>query len=346
MAATWLDPLAPATSAAVAALGRTDVYHDPAYVSAVAGEGQAAYLLVEDGGLLLLPLILRPVPEAVANAAALGRPLVDAESPYGYAAPVWSGDGERLWAAAATALAERGVVNAFLRNHPLAPWVEPLPALLRAITSASTAAIPLDGGRAAAFGGSRVANHRSQVNRARSLGFTATVQAAPDAAALAGFRDLYERTMTRLGAADFYHFGDGHWRHLIDLGQRLALISIADPAGAVHNQALFMRGPEHAHYHLSARSDDAHNASGNLLFEAAADWALASGPCTAIHLGGGTSGAEDDSLLAYKRRIGKRDCTFRTAGLIADPVAHDALVAAWVGLSGKAPRWFQAYRAQ
>jgi hypothetical protein len=345
MAIRWLDPAASDTRDGLADLtaGQADVYLDPAYLQAMAAGGEATVLVVEAGdGRLLVPLILRPVP------AQLESDRLDGESPYGYAAARWSGDGEALWRQAATALAARGVVNVFLRNHPLEPWPEMLSEPLRPLTRAPTAAIPLDEGRAAAFAGGTVANHRSQVNRARKLGFSADCTVAPSAAALAVFRQLYEGTMARLGASSFYHFDDAHWQHLEQLGSRLALVTVRDGEGRAHNQALFLAGPRFLHYHLSARIDDAHNAAGNLLFEAAADWAealgLAGKPGAAIHLGGGTSGAEEDPLLAYKRRIGRRSAEFRTAGLIADPEAHAALVAAWAARSGREPRWFQAYR--
>ena len=298
-----------------------DAYYDPAYLRSVA-DGAEIWVLVSDE--LVLPLVVKPIP---------GTALRDAESPYGYAAPLASGPVD--WEAVRVALRTQGVVNAFLRSHPLQPWCG-----LPERTSATTAVIPLVP-RAQAFAGGRCANHRSQVSRARGLGFVTTCTPAP--AELGSFRALYERTMERLAATSFYRFGDAAWVALAGLGERLALITVQGATGQVHNQALFMRGPRFAHYHLSARSDEAHNAAGNLLFEAAADWASAHG-CESLHLGGGTSGAADDSLLRYKQRIGREDATFRTAGLICDPVQHESLVADWQARTGRQPAWFQAYR--
>ena len=278
---------------------------------------------------LILPLILRPLPEWIGDTA-----LRDAETPYGYAAPVTTGVVD--WDAVHNELAQHGVVNAFVRSHPLQEWCG-----LPEKQSSPTAFIPLDGGREQAFAGGRCATHRSQVNRAKAQGFvTETIEAPSD---LSAFRALYERTMLRLQAADFYRFADASWSHLIGLGRNLALITVRDAQSQVHAQALFLRGPRFAHYHLSARSDDAHNAAGHLQFEAAADWAAANG-CRSIHLGGGTSGREDDGLLAFKRRIGKGDATFRVAGLIADETRHHDLIARWATRSGQTPKWFQAYR--
>ena len=316
---SWLLPEA----VDVAAL---DVYYDPAYLRSVAGGDEVRVLSQPH---VLLPLVLRRLPEWLGESAAY-----DAESPYGYAAPIVSGPVD--WDAVRAELRQQGVINAFLRSHPLQTWCG-----LPALQTSSTAVIPLAEGRAQAFAGGRCATHRSQVNRAKALGFSTEIVEAP--ASLNDFQALYERTMARLQAADFYHFATAAWRDLLALGSKLALITVRDAQAEVHAQALFLRGQRYAHYHLSARRDDAHNAAGHLQFEAAADWATAHG-CQTLHLGGGTSGREDDGLLAFKRRIGRTDATFQVAGLIADAPRHQQFVAHWAERSGQTPRWFQAYR--
>ena len=303
-----------------------DVYYDPAYLRSVAGVDEIRVLCTPT---LILPLTLRPLPAWLGAAG-----LCDAESPYGYAAPVVTGSVD--WDAVRSELAQHGVVNAFVRSHPLQEWCG-----LPEKQSSPTAFIPLDGGREQAFAGGRCATHRSQVNRAKAQGFVADVVEAPSD--LSAFRALYEQTMARLQAADFYHFADTSWKHLVGLGPKLALITVRDAQAVVHAQGLFLRGPRFAHYHLSARSDNAHNAAGHLQFEVAADWAAANG-CQSIHLGGGTTGSENDGLLAFKRRIGRGDATFRVAGLIADETRHQDLITRWSARSGESPRWFQAYR--
>lgn len=304
------------------ALDSLDIYYHSAYLRSVAVGGEVLVLVRDD---LILPLVVKSIP---------GTDLRDAESPYGYAAPLPRGTVD--WEGVRSELANAGIVNAFLRSHPLQQWID-----LPEIFSSSTAVIPLSEGRAAAFAGGRCSTHRSQVNRARALGFTVTLEIAPHD--LTSFRALYKRTMDRLAATSFYHFPEACWTALTDLRDRLALVTVSDIAGTIQNQALFLRGPQFAHYHLSARADEAHNAAGNLLFEAAADWACAHG-CIALHLGGGITGKADDGLLKYKMRIGRQDAVFRTAGLICRSADHAALISVWQAHTGGTPRWFQAYR--
>ena len=333
-----VTPVAEAAAwrAVLAGFAEADVYHDPAYVAAIAGGGRAELWSLADGDdALAVAIVRRPLP------AWLEESGHDAEIPNGYGAPLADGAGARLWPRLAEELGRHGIVNCFLRLHPFIPhhvdpaWCIGLPH--------PTVWIPLDAGAAGAFAGGRCATHRSQVSRAERLGHTVRCAAAPEAAALAGFRALYAATMERLAAAADYRFDDAYFAALAGLGARLALVEVHDAAGTLVNAALLLRGTQWCHYHLSARRDDAHNSSGHLLFTAAAAWAAGHG-CRGIHLGGGTSGAADDPLLAYKRRIGRGDAEFRTAGVVTDPMRHAQLRERWARRAGRAPRWFQAYR--
>jgi hypothetical protein len=239
-------------------------------------------------------------------------------------------------------LAARGIINLFLRLHPFADHAAYADLLIGA--PHLTAWIPLTEGRAQAFAGGECATHRSQVNRARRLCFTTTLTVAPSLDELRSFRALYEQTMKRLAAGAAFHFGETYFARLASgLGQDLVLVSVIDTGGIAVAQALLLCGARYGHYHLSARRNDVHNAASNLLFEAMADHAAARG-MQGIHLGGGMSAAEDDSLLQFKRRIGRGRSDFRIAGLVCDPARHQRLVDTWRQRSGRAPTWFQAYR--
>ena len=95
---------------------RHDVYHRPEYLRvAAAHEGgePVAFYAEDDSGSLLLPLLLREIPETTQ---------VDATSPYGYPAPLWTTpDPSPLWTAFLDAAQKRGIVSAFVRLHPLMP---------------------------------------------------------------------------------------------------------------------------------------------------------------------------------------------------------------------------------
>jgi serine/alanine adding enzyme len=318
-----------------------DIYVDPGYVAAASLSDPAWLAVVEcGGGRLVLPFVSRALPPWLDS-----KDCRDAESVYGYPGVLASGDRgswPACWRELTAALASQSIVNCFLRMHPLQPldavqahllpWEQP------------TVWIPLARGPIGAFAGGASRTHRSQVSRARALGFTSAITEEPLVQELEGFRVLYNQTMDRLGADPIYLFPAHYYDALRrGLGPRLALVQVRDADGSLHAAALFMRGPQWGHYHLSARRADAHNVAGHLMFQAAADWGTGHG-LAGIHLGGGVTPSPHDALLQYKSRVGRMRAVFHCAGIVSMPDRHEALLARWSGLSGRAPSRFQAYR--
>mgnify|MGYP001587801078 CR=1 FL=1 len=228
---------------------------------------------------------------------------MQASSIYGYAGVAF--DGDRVVGVDVVrdqikkALSEAGFAKAFIRwgaEHRTSKFFSG-----DVDFSAPVRMIPLMDGPEAAFAGPECATHRSQVARGKKAGIVAVIQSAPDYVDLMKFRDMYVRTMDRVGADEKYFFSEEYFARLADLGHRLVLIKTSK------SRALFLAGSgpgPTAYYHLSAREPDAHNTEIHVLFDAAAKWALDQG-MTDICLGGGKTGAEDDSLYLFKSRIGR-----------------------------------------
>jgi hypothetical protein len=158
------------------------------------------------------------------------------------------------------------------------------------------------------------------------------------------FRAVYDETMTRIGARDYYLFPPDYYQALADgLGDRLG-VALALRGEEVAGGALFMADQRFAHYHLSGTTDAGRELkAGTLLVHAGAVWGAERG-CELLHLGGGTEGA--DSLYAFKRSFGGREFRYSFATLVADPDRYDALVARRAE-EPEPPRqdFFPAYRA-
>ncbi len=92
--------------------------------------------------------------------------------------------------------------------------------------------------------------------------------------------------MRRVGAADFYLFGEPYWDALVRLGERLVVFE-AEEGGEVLASALCFATPPWLHYHLGATADRGRElGASNLLFYEAASWARERG-YERFHLGGG-----------------------------------------------------------
>jgi hypothetical protein len=313
--------------AVLRAAGLADVYYAHGYVaaSALLADGEPCLLrLAGDGGDVFLAAIVRDDP-------------VDVVTPYGYGGPAGAGERpplERFPAAYEDWCARRGVVATFAVLHPLLTGAaSPAVTGFHVAPLAGTVAWPLEGDLLAGLH----KHHRRLVRRALAEGCEPSAGSATE---LTTFVPLYEATMRRAGAAEFYLFPPAYWEALA-AGVELVRADVRRD-GELVASALGMGAPPWLHYHLGAASDAGRGSGASqLALLALARWGQENGYET-LHLGGGVGG-RDDSLLRYKQR-------FAPGGLVASATGkavHDR--AAYLRLAGaSAIDWdgfFPAYRS-
>jgi hypothetical protein len=312
--------LAPDDAAWTAALARIphDVYHLPEYVrldAGLAGGTPVAFRYEEAGHVLLLPLILRPVPD---------HDLRDAVSPYGYPGPV-SDAGPAFWSRAAHTLAEllctQGIITAFVRLHPLLP--APIPALSGAgkvVQHGETVSVDLSL-TAEQLWHETHRTHRNQINKARRAGVTVTFD---DWTAFDDWIGTYHATMRRVGATDFYFFGADHFHRLrAALGDRLHLAVARSAEGELLGGNLFFSYGGIMHTHLQATRDGGCGHADKLLYAEVRRWGQEHGN-RVHHLGGGLGG-QADSLFRFKAAFSSGRHAFHTWRLVTDPGSYEKL---------------------
>jgi hypothetical protein len=275
--------------AVLGAAGVTDVYYSRGFLAASAVLVDGAPVLLElpgeDGTVLFACLLRRDPPDVV--------------SPYGYGGPVGAGPDpplERFPAAYEAWCRARGAVSSFVVFHPLTGSAESAAsALFRRIPLGATVAWPLTGRHL--FAGMH-RHHRRVVRRAQGEGLEVTIDPAPTG--LASFVALYEETMRRVQASQFYFFPARYWRTLLS-GVALVRVDVRQ-GGRLLASVLGMGKPPWLHYHLGARSEAycGEGASHLALYRLAA-WGQEHGFET-LHLGGGVGG-RPDSLFEFKLRF-------------------------------------------
>jgi len=342
--ATEAVRLVPATEwdALVARLGGDDVYLRHGYHVASAHlerDGATPVLLhIQDkGGEVALPLLLRALPDGSGY---------DATSAYGYGGPAALGRpnvaavGEKYdeWARA------NGVVATFLRLHPLLKNHQIVPPAAELIHLGDTIAWDISADRGELMPLMHT-HHRRVARKADRAGMVTRITVNPTD--LTGFRELYEHTMRRQEAADFYFFGDAYWDALVTKpGGDLVIIDGVLPSEeeggeptVVASLLCFAHGTS-LHYHLGASSDAARNiGASNRCFLAAAEWAQ-SRAMTTFHLGGGVGAGTDSPLFVFKQRYAP-DSTprpFHIAKLVHDADRYREL-AGTDSTAGYFPPW-------
>jgi hypothetical protein len=301
--------------------GCADAYLLRAYVEAsrVLDPGQP--VLLEDDGVVMACIVRE-----------INGTERDVMTPYGYGGPVGDGSHERFYELYEEWCRDRDIVSTFIRYHPLFENYRWAP---RASYSSPTVGWPLDGDLLAGMHG----KHRNVVRKAQKAGVAVDVTAAPDD--LSTFGALYEQTMQRQAAAEYYFFPSEYWQRLTALGGSIVRFD-ALAEGEVVASALCLRGDRWLHYHLGATADSARDlGASNLLLYTAALWGQTQ-QLAEFHLGGGAGGAED-SLFAFKERFSPSNRREFWVG----KVVHDEN--AYRRLSGGAgidyDGFFPAYRA-
>jgi serine/alanine adding enzyme len=314
-------------------LGCADVYLLREYVESACllERGRPVFLRFEENGAdVVFPLLVRDLP---------GGEGLDATTPYGYGGPVAPGmdpPRERFWSRYQAWCETNGIVTTFIRFHPLFDNLRLASPPVHPELLAGTVGWRLDLPDlfAAMYGA-----HRTSCRKAERAGVVVDVTVCPPD--LSPFVALYEATLRRLEADDFYRFPADYWSFLAERLRQWIVLFDAHESSEVVASALCFATPPWLHYHLAATAERgrALGASNLLLYEAAR-WARGRG-FERFHLGGGVGGRED-SLLSFKRR-------FDPGGLLecaVGKIVHDA--ARYRALSGRdaddVAGFFPAYR--
>jgi Acetyltransferase (GNAT) domain len=311
-AAEWQDALQRADH---------DMYHVPDYVvldAKLYGGEPRAFWYTEEGRHLLVPLIVRDVPDSE---------LRDAISPYGYPGPVsdagtgYSGFWDRACSAMVQTLREQGVVTAFIRLHPLLDT--PVPVLQRygtVVRHGETVSMDLTVDLEEMWRQTR-SDHRNHINRARRAG---TRVVFDDWSRLGEWVDVYHDNMRRVGASSYYFFTREHLTELHErVGDRMHL-AVAIEGDEVVGGNTFFTYEGIATGYVSSTRRARNRYADELLYDEVRRWCKNRGD-RLFHLGGGKGGC-NDSLFTYKAGFSPVRHPFHTWRVVTDEPAYQRLV--------------------
>lgn len=327
------------------------IYAERAYGLALTdGTASSWACFGDDSGRWQLPVILSPIEGGG----------FEASSPYGYAGvyaerALPEDELSRLWQETLGLLQAEGVVSLFLRFPPFTyPGAEvaQLSGLASLAVELTSTTIEVGTEQGVDVWAGMEGRARTAVRKAKKLGMQAEIGPVQSVHTerLVQFRELYERTMTRIGASTAYLYPDSYYQRLVsDLGSRVMLASVTDSAAQPAATALLLLDNDVVHYHLSGSDPSAaRDGANNLLLWSILEWANHQG-YKSVHLGGGLK--PGDSLFKFKRSFGGTERDFHIGKVIVDPAAYGALVAARASQLGvdalelATQKYFPAFRA-
>jgi hypothetical protein len=327
-----------------------EVMAHPEYVRLFARPGDRAVCAVgeDEGGTILLPLLLRPL--SAEQWARPGETHWDASTPYGYGGPFAWGAGPRddaaFWRHYSAWCRERGILSTFVR---LSLFPEQLAALpVEPEERGPNIVVSLAGGAEAVW---RAHDHdvRTNVRHAEGAGVETEVDLL--GSRLDAFYAIYLETMSRRGAAHWYFFPRSFFEAIRErLGGQCAFVH-ALQGGDVVSSELVLTSARHVYAFLGGTRAEAFKLRPNdLLRHRTVLWAIEQGK-QAYVLGGGYQ--PGDGVLRHKRAFAPRGVVpFRVAGLVHDREAYLDLAAqraACASAGGQEwvprPGFFPSYRS-
>lgn len=322
-----------------------DVYYLSGYVKAfqLHGDGEPLLFHYEGDGLRGINAVMRrDVARDPCFAGKLpeGR-YFDFATPYGYGGWLLEGEGDKapLFADYEDWCRENEVISEFVRFHPVLENQKAVQDGYEVVGLGGTFAMDLSSPKA--IWENMTSKNRNMIRKAQKNGLQVYNGRYP--AVYETFREIYDATMDKDHAAEYYYFAPVFYESILnDLPHNAQVFYVQTEDGTVAAASIMLAANGRMSYHLSgSRRELQHLAPTNLLLYEAALWGCANG-CRTLHLGGGV-GSGEDSLYQFKKAFYRGEpLRFHIGRKTFLPGAYDTLVSMRTDLpenSGFFPRY-------
>lgn len=301
--------------------GQKDIYFSEEYVRLAANNQETALCAVcKDGEKIMLFPFLRNT----------YKEYYDFETPYGYGGPI-SNTSDNDWNEKALKeiikyFSSENYIAGFIRFHPLLKNAEICRNVFHVIDDRKTVSIDTSISEQEIWN-NFVSSAQRQVHKAERNGLV--FERDNEFKYMEEFKKLYNSTMSRLNADDFYYFNDEYYKNFAEYFNGKSYIGLVKKENEVISAALFMYENNYGHYHLAGSNREYTKlGSNNFLF-----WNVAcemhKNGVKDFHLGGGTNGDEENSLYKFKCTFSPNTKQFSIGKIIFNKNAYDEICSEW-----------------
>jgi hypothetical protein len=320
-----------------------DVYYLSGYVKAfqIHGDGEPQLLYYEAESLKAIYVCMKRKTSI--------EGYYDIVTPYGYGGVLFEGDTseenlQAFWKAYVARMKEECIVDNFVRYHPILTNAEPMKSISTVIDLGKTVAFDLISEEV--IWNNIISKNRNMIRKAEKNGIE--IKHGKDLSLFADFKRIYNATMEKDNAEEYYFFGDAFYESIHrDLNDNYEMFyAVLD--GQIIAMSIMLFANNQMHYHLSGSMIEYRNlAPSNLLLYKAALWGCEQGYKT-FHLGGGV-GSGEDNLYKFKAAFNRNsDFQFSIGKEIFDQEKYDELVALRASKDAefdKESKFFPLYRS-
>lgn len=251
----------------------------------------------------------------------------DSVTPYGYGGVIFEGTTseenlQKFWQAYVDKMREEGIVDNFVRYHPVLANAKPMKNISTVIDLGKTITISLESEDV--IWNNIISKNRNMIRKAEKNGIE--ICHGKDLKLFQDFKRIYNATMDKDHAEEYYYFDDAFYESIHrDLHDNYEMF-YAVYQGEIIAMSIMIFANNRMHYHLSGSMIEYRNlAPSNLLLYKAALWGCEQGFIT-FHLGGGV-GSGEDSLFKFKAAFNRNsDYQFSIGKEIFDQQKYDELV--------------------
>lgn len=290
-----------------------DIYYLSGYVASLQdhGDGEPLLIYYEDSNIRAINVVMKRDIAQDKNFSGILPPKTyyDFSTPYGYGGFIMEGDCSSnnitsLEKEYTTFCKEKNIVCEFVRLHPVLNNAQPLNKIYDISTMGKTIALELSS-RESVWNGLSSKNRnviRKAIKNEVKVYWGISQQLIDE------FISLYNSTMDRDNATEYYYFNRKYYNYFIEELKYNSLFFYAVYDGKIISMSLILYSNQNIHYHLSGSDKEYQSlAPTNLLLLEVANWGVENG-FSILHLGGGLGGKEDN-LFKFKQAFNKQSNT-------------------------------------
>lgn len=299
-----------------------DVYYREEYVKLYKDENNLplSVVCIDNDNILVMPFLRGEI-----------RGYYDFETPYGYGGPL-ANTNDLAWIDCALqtmnkCFKENNYVCGFIRFHPLLGNAYYCKDNMQVLFDRNTVTIDTSHSEEDIWANQIKSKNRNMIRKAEKNGLV--FDAEYDFASIGEFIKLYNSTMSRLEADDFYFFNGDYYETFVNSIKDNGFLGTVRKDGNMICAAMFMFSDEYGHYHLEGSDREYSNLGANnyLLWKAACEMKKLG--IKKFHLGGGTSPNQEDTLFKFKKVFSENLTEFFIGKEIFSVPAYNALCDDW-----------------
>lgn len=298
-----------------------DIYFFEEYVKLYESDVDQAYCIVcwESPNVILMPFLRREICDGY-----------DFETAYGYGGMIVNTHNQQWIDRAINVMWEQfkkeKYICGFIRFHPLLNNVK-ICKECNAFYDRQTVVINTENSEEQIWREQITSKNRNMIRKAKKNGLE--YKAEYDFQSLEEFKHLYNATMSRLEADDFYFFDDKYYEEFISNLKGRAFLGTVRKERKLICAALFMYSKDYGHYHLEGSDYSCSKFAANnfLLWETAIEFHKLG--VKEFHLGGGYNSEPDNSLFKFKKSFSGNLRDFCIGKIIFNQEIYDEMKNKW-----------------